>query len=514
MPDAPDPADAGYVLRRLTARRTVRAAVAAGRLRAGPRAVAEAWRRPLVLDDPGPATARLRQAHLRIAHLSADPLTATTAPGARIDPAAATSQARTLRPDLWLLDAPDVVTDRDLLRALRRAHDAPVVATAEVAAQLGDGAAIDLVLDPHDPDGVLAPSIDHRHDNPVGLAADPDGHGRWRPGDPVPRRGLAVVDVDEGDDPGAAVTTARRAAARGTVVTCRPGGRVAVALGGRGIEVDLGDVERAASALLADTDRRERTSVRQRRYVLAHHTLDDRAQQLLTAAGLHVRPTPRITVLLATRRADLVADALAQVAAQDHPAVDVQLLLHGIDQVPADLTDRAGRLAVQVHHVPADRPLGAVLDVGLEAATGELIAKFDDDDLYGTNHLSDLLVALRYSGADVVGRWANVTYLADADQTVDGDRSRQERVAHHLPGATMLVHGDVLRRLRWRHVPSGVDRELVRALHADGGRAYATHRFGFVRCRHGDHTFAQSDRTFARRADHGTPGLDRSVLEV
>jgi len=52
------------------------------------------------------------------------------------------------------------------------------------------------------------------------------------------------------------------------------------------------------------------------------------------------------------------------------------------------------------------------------------------------------------------------------------------------------VHADVLRALRWRHVPNAVDTELVRAIHLAGGACYSTHRFGFVRTRHGDHTYA------------------------
>jgi glycosyltransferase involved in cell wall biosynthesis len=172
-----------------------------------------------------------------------------------------------------------------------------------------------------------------------------------------------------------------------------------------------------------------------------------------------------------------VAPTLATVAEQRWDDLEVQLLLHGFSVDATQLDGRGRRL--QVHQdVPAELPLGAVLDRGLDEATGDLVAKMDDDDLYGAGHLADLAVGLRYSGADVIGRWANLTHLVDRDLTVDPHRERQERWAHHLPGATMLLHGDVMRRLRWRHVPNGVDRQLVDALHADGGWAYATHRFG------------------------------------
>jgi glycosyltransferase involved in cell wall biosynthesis len=405
-----------------------------------------------------------------------------------------------------------VVTDPDVLRRLRALGDAPVVATVEVARELGHGAPIDLVIDEDDPEGCGAPAVDHRYVNPVDLPVHPTATARWAPGRTLPVHAAVVVVPEQGRDDREALRAALHLAATGTVVVAAPAGAIERTFGPHLQVAEGRDAEQLARDLAADRDAWERASVRQRRHVLAHHTTDDRARQLLAAAGIRVRPDPRVTVLLATRRPELVPIALAQVAGQRWDDLEVQLLLHGVD-ADATALGAAGR-DLHVHRVPAELPLGAVLDVGLDAATGELVAKMDDDDLYGRGHLADLAVALRYSGADVVGRWANITHLADGDRTVDGQLDRQERWAHHLPGATMLAHGDVLRRLRWRHVPHGVDRELVRAVHADGGRVYSTHRFGFVRRRHGDHTFAQGDRTFARQGGQATGGLDRTVLDV
>ena len=512
MPDPFDQDPSGYVLDRLLARRTVRAALALGQLGRGPVAAREAWRDPAALEHPGPRPApHLREAHLRVAHLSEVPLTDATAPGIRLDPASWRTRTEVGRPDLVLLDRPERWVDASVVRDLRTLTDAPIAATAEVARTLR-GAPIDLVIDADDPDGCGAPAVDHRRDNPIGMPVAPTAVATWRAGQPAPDGDLAVVVVHEQHDADRdAVAAALRFAARGVVVVSAPDGRVARALGATAATAPAGDLVALATDIAADDDRRDRASVQQRRHVLATHTVDDRARALLVAAGVRLRPAPRISVLLATRRPDQVAAAFDAVAGQTWGDVEVQLLLHGID-VDASRFDTRGR-TLQVHHVPAELPLGAVLDVGLDAATGELVAKMDDDDLYGRGHLADLAVALRYSGADLVGRWTNITHLDGDDVTVHGHLDRQERWAHHLPGATMLVHGEVLRRLRWRHVPNGVDRELVRAVHADGGRAYGTHRFGFVRRRHGDHTFARGDRTFAREGAT-TPGLDRSVLDV
>jgi hypothetical protein len=277
----------------------------------------------------------------------------------------------------------------------------------------------------------------------------------------------------------------------------------------------------AATAWSDDLDVRERHSVRLRRTVLRDHTHRRRLETVLTRLGVPTRRPERISVLLATRRPDHLRDAVAQIAAQDHPDVELVAALHGDGfeddaeaQVAAWHTGPA-----RVVRVDGAAPLGDVLNAALDEATGTLVAKMDDDDLYGPGHLSDLLVALEYSGADVVGRWANETHLVDADVTIAQDLDREERWAHHLPGATMLVRGDVLRSVRFRRVPRHVDTQLLRSIHAAGGAAYATHRFGFVRRRHGDHTYDPGDARFdAATGTDGAlrarPGLDRSVLEV
>lgn len=163
-----DEATAGYVLRRLTARRTVRAALALGALRRGPAAAAATFRAPVALEHPGPAAGRhLREPHLRVAHLSEVPITDATTPGVRLAPDAWRTQLEVQRPDLVLLDASVPWFDRTTLAEVRRRTDAPVVATAALAAALRGGP-IDLVVDPADPDGAGAPAVDHRRHNPVG----------------------------------------------------------------------------------------------------------------------------------------------------------------------------------------------------------------------------------------------------------------------------------------------------------------------------------------------------------
>ena len=74
---------------------------------------------------------------------------------------------------------------------------------------------------------------------------------------------------------------------------------------------------------------REALSVEMRREALRMHSLRARARQLCEAASVNVGGLPLVSVLLATRRPDRVAEAIASVAAQTYPRVELVLAAHG-----------------------------------------------------------------------------------------------------------------------------------------------------------------------------------------
>ena len=215
-------------------------------------------------------------------------------------------------------------------------------------------------------------------------------------------------------------------------------------------------------------DDREAASIRMRRLALARHAVTRR---------------PSVSVLLATRRPARLARAVAGVAAQAYPRLELVLALHGdgFGAVP-----RSPGLPVRIVRVDACRPLGAVLAAAAAAASGELLAKMDDDDCYAPEHLLDLVLAHAYSGAVLVGKGLEVVYLARADRTVRRGRFRAERYSCDIAGGGLLIARRDLRDLGgWRPLPGGVDQALAADVAAAGGAVYRTHGAGFVHVRHG-----------------------------
>lgn len=234
----------------------------------------------------------------------------------------------------------------------------------------------------------------------------------------------------------------------------------------------------------------ELRSVQQRRAALRHH-----------AAGLG---RPAVSALLVSRRPHRVVPAVAALAAQTYPELEIVVCGHGCD-LPALPGDRV----VRVRPVPADRTLGEALAEAARAATGTLLTKVDDDDRYGPEHVWDLVLARHYAGAQVAGKGAEFVHLAGKQVTVRR-RMATETATDTVAGGTILIAREDLAAVGgWPPVPRAVDRALLDRVLAHGGGVYRTHPFGFIYTRHEEgHTWDAEPGYFlhdARRRWRGLP---------
>lgn len=531
-----------YELSRMRDRRTVRAALAFGAITTqGPRPAWEALRgRAPRQDVPGPAGVPPRTPFPQLRAVSTGPgsLVAGACVHAPLSPTSGPAVVARDRPDLLVVDTLAGWSAATLAEvvAAARAHGGAVVTATPDARRAVPDADLHVVLPGHpghpgplghpghpgpaDRDGEraagagilrLAGAVDLAASSPVGLA--PAAAHRI---DEAREVSLQAARRQPVVTPRAAATLGvdrcLALVAAGAVVVPGPGHPLAEALEGldpvtRELLVgEGGDDEGRIAHLLADDDLRARVSVRLRRHVQTGASTALALERIVAALELAAPPSRRISVLLATRRPDRLPTVLDDLAAQAHDDLEVVLLPHGDLPVP----DRLPLTPSHVRRVPASRPLGAVLDAGVDLVTGVHVAKVDDDDRYGPHHLGDLVGALQVSGADIVGRRCHGVYLEGPDRTVRPGPGGEERYENHLPGGSLLLPTPVLHRHRWRHVPNAVDTELLRSVHLAGGSAYTSHRYGYIRVRHADHTWDAPDGWDGTVWD----GFDPTLLEA
>ena len=343
-------------------------------------------------------------------------------------------------------------------------------------------------------------AVDEQLVNPIGFERDPAGRvgslGTPAAGSPKPAGGVLPL----GDRLGEGDVTAARALAgvrlawsggRGPQDYCR---RV-VELASAGVPMVSDRTPDWARPLLppdlvaaldrpvdlADRLRREEHSVLLRRAALRTFATPAWRSSLARAHGLPDVPAPRVSVLLATRRPEMVPFALRQVGRQRGVELELVLATHGFtpDQSPEEiLTPGIDSLTV----VTAERsvPFGEVLNRAANRAAGEVLLKMDDDDWYGPDFVADLLMARGYSGADVVGCSAEFTFLQELGLT-----TRQalptEVYRPLVAGGTIMVDRGAFDAVGgFRHTVKYVDAGLLGAVRDSGGSTYRAHGLGYV----------------------------------
>ena len=362
------------------------------------------------------------------------------------------------------------------------------------------------LAEPADPS--MVPPVDERAINPGGfLQTPPHGFGR------LEQRGGRWAAVYEGRvltvfAASGAVTdadVARLRKLRGLHVRWRlshtgpvPAARVLAALAAAGVPLIAPDppewvrpllgaeltalISGVTEAGLADDLDREVHSVRLRRLALRAHGTRGRWRRLTAGEvpGHGPYETPKVSVVLCTRRADMVRFAVSQVARQRGVDLELVLGLHGVPLARVEEAVRGLPFPVTAFEADPALPFGAVLNEGFARASGTFVTKMDDDDWYGPDHLADLALAHVYTGAELIGAPAEFVHLEQIDVTVQRGR-RTECFRDSVAGGTLFMTRTLFETVGgFRPVPRHVDGELCKAVRAAGGRIYQIHGLNYI----------------------------------
>ena len=125
-------------------------------------------------------------------------------------------------------------------------------------------------------------------------------------------------------------------------------------------------------------------------------------------------------------------------------------------------------------------PAGACLNLGLDAADGDIVARMDDQSVYGAHFLADLVSAFSFTDAGIVGKAAH--YVRDESNGAIALRFGQleHTVTPVLHPGTVVADGALIRALRFADVERGAEADLLRRVRADGASVYSADRFNFI----------------------------------
>lgn len=232
-------------------------------------------------------------------------------------------------------------------------------------------------------------------------------------------------------------------------------------------------------------------------------------QRRAALAALLPSPPP-ISVVLVSRRSDLIAGMVRRIAAQNYPELEIVVGAHGTP-LPAGLQQAAGARPIVARELDAGLIFGDALNEAFSFASGTLVNKSDDDDYISDDHIWDLAAAHVYSQATLVGKTTTVVYLEALDTTVRRVFGAREAFTHRVAGSTMTMAAADLRAVGgWPSVPRAVDTELLKSVQRHRGTVYQPHDIGYLYLRGHDpqaHTWAADVGHFLRNVREQWVGL-------
>ena len=293
-----------------------------------------------------------------------------------------------------------------------------------------------------------------------------------------------------------------------------------------GMRQMLGDHVRVAGSLeeathhleelLQDEEARAREGHLAYRYIHENHTYRHRMGEVLRRIGLESPASSgtSVSVVIPTKRPENVAHCLENFAKQTHREKELLLVLNNAEFDVDSIRRQAASIPnVSVLHIEGPTTIGDCLNRGIEVASGQYVARMDDDDVYGERYLSDMLLAANFSGAEINGKGTYYTQFWSRRMTALMGKAPDHTFATFVSGATMLIRRDLARQIPFESISLREDMNFLAAALQVGCRIYSADRFNFVRVRH-QQTSAHSDPTpdsvFLRQCRDLKPGLDLS----
>jgi hypothetical protein len=202
-----------------------------------------------------------------------------------------------------------------------------------------------------------------------------------------------------------------------------------------------------------------------------------------------IKKYPTLSVVIATARPSDLSNILLQLEVQTMKKFELLLGIHKFKMSAAHKSairrlQKRGISIITQDFSPA-HTLGSVLTSMAKQSSGEYLAKMDDDDIYGPEHLRDLMDAAITTGADVVGKAMNYIYLEAIDLTVR--RMGPTGIASvnqwddWVCGGTILVKRSKAEAAGWfGEGKSAVDHFLLSGVKKNGGKIYRTFGLGYI----------------------------------
>lgn len=262
---------------------------------------------------------------------------------------------------------------------------------------------------------------------------------------------------------------------------------------------------------------REKISKMGARLVHQNHTYKNRLQEICDIVGVEKQliKVPKVTIVTSTQRNEFMMNLYENIKHQAYSNFEVIVVLNKNDMDKNKWEKQFSQLEQQVKVIQLDEKisLGHCLNEAISMSSGEVIAKFDDDDYYAPNYLTDMIISMDYSNADIVGKSAHYVYLEKTNMLIVKTMgSGAESYTDFVSGATLVFTKQMFDKLGgFADRSRGEDSDLLRRAKENGFLIYSNDTYNFCLFRRKDtssHTWQVDEEELLRNAASHSFTLD------
>lgn len=247
------------------------------------------------------------------------------------------------------------------------------------------------------------------------------------------------------------------------------------------------EVEYAIQTVVRDPRANERRLHLAQRRIWEKHTYRHRCESVLAAVlpSLALDDRKKCVTAVALLDEQVHLGSLFEMLGKQRD-VDIELILVSRNFEPKDgviteLQEKFGIHEVRQVHGDVGDSRGARLNLGIAAATGEVVALIEAADYYGSHYLIDQLYALDYSAADVVGKRSYYSVNRTTGEGQWKSHQQEHRWTSEVLGSTVTARSETFLALPFAELELDAEQDFLERVTLDGGSIYSADRYNYLR---------------------------------
>ncbi|MGP9530326.1 glycosyltransferase family protein [Psychrobacter sp. AOP7-A1-18] len=289
------------------------------------------------------------------------------------------------------------------------------------------------------------------------------------------------------------------------------------------IATDAQEAEVIARDLLNNPWKHARLAHLGYREVMLHHTYESRKEIILSSLNVEYEVSEAlVSIILPTMRPHFIDRIVSNIGNQTYSNIECIIITQGyskddVDNLRSKL-DEFKNITCKVIENNSSQNLGARLNQALQHAEGEFIAKFDDDDLYFPNYLTDMMLPFKFGDWSVVGKKEGFFYLEAEDKLIVKYPNQRHIDTDFVMGATLIMRkSDLIEIGGFLEASKGEDSDLLKRMRSNGKKIYASDPFNFVVWRSSDsssHSWDINKEFYESNCNFIGNGIPLNIVEV